>query len=82
MTFGARNIDRAPDVFTVKSMEWLDVLLQGNYHWLQPREIVTMSEKALGMPAEGNDGQWCCLTDERHPPALFIQRQGEPERAE
>jgi hypothetical protein len=25
MTFGARNIDRAPDVFTVKSMDWLEL---------------------------------------------------------
>jgi len=24
MTFGARNIDRAPDVFTVKAMDWFD----------------------------------------------------------
>jgi hypothetical protein len=23
MTFGARNIDRSPDVFTVKAMDWL-----------------------------------------------------------
>jgi len=28
MTFGARNIDRAPDVFTVKSMGWLGESMQ------------------------------------------------------
>ena len=26
MTFGARNIDRAPDVFTVKSMELVGIM--------------------------------------------------------
>ena len=26
MTFGARNIDRAPGVFTVKSMYWLEIM--------------------------------------------------------
>jgi len=26
MTFGARNIDRAPDVFTVKSIDWLKIM--------------------------------------------------------
>jgi hypothetical protein len=41
MTFGARNIDRAPDVFTVKSMDWLDKIMRTN------EEIIASLKKAL-----------------------------------
>ncbi len=37
MTFGARNIDRAPDVFTVKSMELVGGTIM-NIDWIQ-REL-------------------------------------------
>jgi len=63
MTFGARNIDRAPDVFTVKSMDWLE-----NMEWHKEELLDVIS---------AHDEEWIIVSDDGKKEAIGMYSCGE-----